>query len=548
MKKQCANASFGDIAKLCMTVLRHNTLYHIVNLIIWMFLSVLPLITGFIIKDLFASLNLAGMKEYFSNFVLLICVLLCNVYFTYQGGLFDTKSRFYIGKILRVNLFQYFTGISTKFSNSALLNMFNTDIEVIEEFISFTMDFFNKLVYFIFAFYILSSISFPMTVYVFAPLLAASLIIYICGEKIKKHYFQAKSEDIGTINLISSIIKWHSPIQYYAPEQGILKFLGTFLKNRKKENLKKEMVFDGIQRFTGFFNHMSFVIIMLSSLYLLDTQNRIGDFTLFIEYISYSAAYLLIFQEIFIKYKSIQKFLGSLEGQMEKKSNKLFEIIRDKDLYSYMKLMPPLVFKDFALDSTMKPINFTLETGEWLVITGKVGSGKTRFINCLLNNTPYRGGIYSDKVKISPGDIPCADYVPQTTLLFDDTLTNNITCYDAFDVEKFSECLKTCCMEEDVFADLIANQKLIGKNGKSLSEGQRQRLSVARALYADNSLLIMDHCLSNIDLETRQSMIDHLVRQKMTVIIVEENLDLLRGKVKCKNLKIDQTGMEIRQV
>lgn len=540
MKKQCFNVSFRDIAKLCVSVLRHNTIYHIMNLVIWLFLSILPLLIGFIIKNLFNSLNLAGMKEYFSNLALLIVLLLCNVYFTYQGGLFDTKSRFYIGKLLRVNLFEYFTSISTEFSNAALLNMFNTDVEVIEEFISFTMDFFNKLVYFIFAFYILSSISFLMTIYVFTPLLIASFTIYICGEKIKNHYFWAKSEDIGTINVISSIIKWHSFIQYYDPEGGVLKFLKSALKNRKKKNFKKEMVFSGIEGFTEFFNNISTVIIMVSSLYLLNTQDKLGNFSLFIEYISYSAAYLLIFQEIFIKYKTIQKFLDNLMKQTRENSNNLFRILENKNCYSYIKLMPPLVFEDFALESTMKPIKFTLDQGEWLVITGKAGSGKTKFLNCLLNNTSYIGNIYSGKVKISEGDIPYANYVPQTTLLFDDTLINNIICYDVFNVERFRECLKMCHMEGRIFKDLIVSHKLIGKNGKSLSEGQRQRLAIARALYADNNILIMDHCLSNIDWETREEIIDNLVRKKMTVIIVEEDLELLQGKIEFKNLKIDE--------
>ena len=128
MKKLNNKITFSNIMGVCISILKHNYIYHILNLIIWLFLSVLPIISGYIIKNLFDSLNFTGYKSYYSNLILLSLLLLANIFFTYQGGIYDAKSRFYIGKFLRSNLFNYFTSVLTTFNNSSLLNMFNTDI------------------------------------------------------------------------------------------------------------------------------------------------------------------------------------------------------------------------------------------------------------------------------------------------------------------------------------------------------------------------------------------------------------------------------------
>lgn len=117
-------------------------------------------------------------------------------------------------------------------------------------------------------------------------------------------------------------------------------------------------------------------------------------------------------------------------------------------------------------------------------------------------------------------------------------LQNNITYYGEFDLYRFNECLKIACVNDDVFKTLISNNTRLGKNGKILSEGQRQRVTIARALYANKGLIIMDNCLANIDLKTKEKIINNLIKQNLTIIIVDENLDLIEGKVNFKHLNI----------
>ena len=121
MKKLNNKITFSNIMGVCISILKHNYIYHILNLIIWLFLSVLPIISGYIIKNLFDSLNFTGYKSYYSNLILLSLLLLANIFFTYQGGIYDAKSRFYIGKFLRSNLFNYFTSVLTTFIQILIL-------------------------------------------------------------------------------------------------------------------------------------------------------------------------------------------------------------------------------------------------------------------------------------------------------------------------------------------------------------------------------------------------------------------------------------------
>ena len=284
---------------------------------------------------------------------------------------------------------------------------------------------------------------------------------------------------------------------------------------------------------------------MISSIYFIPLQNGVGDFMLFIEYISYSATYLLIFQDIFIKYKSIEKFLENLKKQTDLKSNNLFNVIKGNIIYNYKKLELPLRFTSFALHSSMKPINFEINKGDIFIITGKIGVGKTQFINCILNNVTYYGNISTNSQVLSKDEIPCVNYVPQNSILFDDTLINNIICYDKYDEKRFNDCLEICQLKEKVFNDLILNKSKIGKNGKKLSEGQRQRVTLARALYANNNIFILDNCFANIDISTKNAIINKLIERKYTIIITEDNIEYYKGKIKFKNLIISNNSMEV---
>lgn len=481
MKKN-EKINFKDIFEICRLILKNNISIHAVNLLLWLLLSLFPLVFALLLRNLFSSLENFSSANYIKNIIIYTVIIIFNIFLTYKAGVFDTRSRFNIGKLLRVNLFSYFVN-------------YDVNIDTIEEFISFSMDFINKIIFFLISFIILIKINYKLTIFVFTPLLLVSFLIYSCGEKIKKYYNFAKKEDLETVYFTSSIIKANNIIKYFFNNKIIKNFEDSLII-RSKKNILKNFFFEVIEKVAELFNNISYVILAFASYLLLNSSDSISNFTLFIEYISYGTVYLIVFQEVFINLKSIQKFLENLSENLAISKEEVIELIRNR-VKNKRKIL------EIPFNNSELGIN--LDRNEILIIEDDsiIKELKSKIL---------------DENKIA--------YVPKTINLFDDTIQNNITLFAPRDEELLKKVMEISCIDMKEFEELIKKEKNIGRNGKKLSEGQRQRVAIARALYSRNEILLLDNCFSNIDYVTSLKIIEGLNKHKYTMIVLTTDTDL----------------------
>ena len=494
MKKN-EKINFKDIFEICRLILKNNISIHAVNLLLWLLLSLFPLVFALLLRNLFSSLENFSSANYIKNIIIYTVIIIFNIFLTYKAGVFDTRSRFNIGKLLRVNLFSYFVNYDVNIDTSHILNSFNEDIDTIEEFISFSMDFINKIIFFLISFIILIKINYKLTIFVFTPLLLVSFLIYSCGEKIKKYYNFAKKEDLETVYFTSSIIKGNNIIKYFFNNKIIKNFEDSLII-RSKKNILKNFFFEVIEKVAELFNNISYVILAFASYLLLNSSDSISNFTLFIEYISYGTVYLIVFQEVFINLKSIQKFLENLSENLAISKEEVIELIRNR-VKNKRKIL------EIPFNNSELGIN--LDRNEILIIEDDsiIKELKSKIL---------------DENKIA--------YVPKTINLFDDSIQNNITLFAPRDEELLKKVMEISCIDMKEFEELIKKEKNIGRNGKKLSEGQRQRVAIARALYSRNEILLLDNCFSNIDYVTSLKIIEGLNKYKYTMIVLTTDTDL----------------------
>ena len=502
MKKN-EKINFKDIFEICRLILKNNISIHAVNLLVWLLLSLFPLVFALLLRNLFSSLENFSSANYIKNIIIYAVIIIFNIFLTYKAGVFDTRSRFNIGKLLRVNLFSYFVNYDVNIDTSHILNSFNEDIDTIEEFISFSMDFINKIIFFFISFIILMKINYKLTIFVFTPLLLVSFLIYSCGEKIKKYYNFAKKEDLETVYFTSSIIKGNNIIKYFFNNKIIKNFEDSLII-RSKKNILKNFFFEVIEKVAELFNNVSYVILAFASYLLLNSSDSISNFTLFIEYISYGTVYLIVFQEVFINLKSIQKFLENLSENLAISKEEVIELIRNRVKNKRKILETPFNNSELVIN---------LDRNEILIIEDEsiIKELKSKML---------------DENKIA--------YVPKTINLFDDTIQNNITLFAPRDEELLKKVMEISCIDMKEFKELIKKEKNIGRNGKKLSEGQRQRVAIARALYSRNEILLLDNCFSNIDYVTSLKIIEGLNKHKYTMIVLATDADLFK-EVKLRN-------------
>ncbi len=178
-----------------------------------------------------------------------------------------------------------------------------------------------------------------------------------------------------------------------------------------------------------------------------------------------------------------------------------------------------------ALDS----INLDIAAGSVVGIIGQSGSGKTTLVNIMTGLLePASGQILADDVDVT-GSISelqkFTGFVPQTIFLLDDTLKRNI----AFGIpdeqindKKIEQVIKAAQLETAVNNLPDGIDTMVGERGVKLSGGQRQRIGIARALYNDPAILILDEGTSALDTETENYIMESvaLLKGKLTIVLI----------------------------
>ena len=175
---------------------------------------------------------------------------------------------------------------------------------------------------------------------------------------------------------------------------------------------------------------------------------------------------------------------------------------------------------NFIYDDTgiqaLKDVSFKLPSGKTLAVMGPTGSGKTTLLQ-LLSKTylPHSG-------KVSLGNSALQDYsqhdireimgvVPQQPFLFSDTIAHNIRFGkpDATE-EEIEKAAKQASVHANIVGFKAGYETMLGERGITLSGGQKQRVSIARALIKNPKILLLDDCLSAVDTETEEAILNEL--------------------------------------
>ena len=181
----------------------------------------------------------------------------------------------------------------------------------------------------------------------------------------------------------------------------------------------------------------------------------------------------------------------------------------------------------------IKNFSFQIIKGDKIGLIGKSGSGKSTFLNLIIGFLkPANGTILVDNNRLDNTTIDSwlnfIGYVPQDVLLKNDTIVNNICFNDVNpNLKKIRDILKQVGLESFIKDDLYVNMS-VGQNGKKISGGQRQRIGIARALYKDSEILILDEATSSLDSKTETSILESLNKlTSKTILFSTHNKSLL---------------------
>ncbi len=201
----------------------------------------------------------------------------------------------------------------------------------------------------------------------------------------------------------------------------------------------------------------------------------------------------------------------------------------------FLKAEQAVVIPPGAKTAVIRGINFTIEAGAFVALIGASASGKSSLARAMLGVWPTANGV----IRLDGADVAqydrntmgdCIGYLPQDIELFDGTIAENIARFGQLDSEKVVAAAKMAGVHDMILHLPHGYDTEIGGTGGLLSAGQRQRVGLARALYGDPVLVILDEPNSNLDDVGEQALARALAQLKQrgaTVIVITHRVGVL---------------------
>lgn len=228
-----------------------------------------------------------------------------------------------------------------------------------------------------------------------------------------------------------------------------------------------------------------------------------------------------------ISIKSVEMEMKRIDKMIAKKNTNSKE--REKFKLDNQISIKNLSFK-YGDNEVLKGISLDFEKGKKYAVVGESGSGKSTLANILLRRLDYENG----SVKFDDTELKCIDeddfysnisLVSQNVFLFNDTLKNNVCLYNDYSQSDFERSIEKSKLNS-VIEDLEEKENtVLGEYGTSLSGGEKQRVSISRALIKNSSFVIMDEATSSLDIKTARAIENTLLSLNQTVLVITHRID-----------------------
>jgi len=369
----------------------------------------------------------------------------------------------------------------------------------------------------------------------------ASIAAKTLGKRISKVTTEAQQKSGFLTTYLVELFKNHKLIKIFQKESFEKNRADEYLTQLKDKNQKIQTVYVRMspimETLTGI---MIAILIFYSGILISRGELDINNF------FSFLAAMMLAYQPV----RSLST-LNMVLNQGLSAASRIMPIIDQKNMINDssdakdIKVKnSEIEFKDlnFSYESegeqTLNSINLEFKGGKMTSLVGHSGSGKSTIMNLIPRfYDPQSGDITIDKQSIYKTTINSLrkeiSMVSQETTLFDDTIKNNIkyakedaTAEEVLNVSKLSFC--------DEFINKLPDkyETIIGENGVRLSGGEKQRLSIARAMLKKSSIILLDEATSSLDSETEskiQEALKVLTKDKTTIVIAHRLSTILNS-------------------
>ncbi|WP_323788613.1 ABC transporter ATP-binding protein [Psychroserpens sp.] len=441
----------------------------------------------------------------------------------------------YIEYDLKNEVYQQYQRLSLNFYKSNrtgdLMNRISEDVTKVRMYtgpaIMYT---FNMITLFIVALIYMLSVAPKLTLYTMLPLPFLSFIIYKLSKIINKRSTIVQEYLSNLSTYTQESFSGISIIKAYGIENENNLVFNTLSEESKQKQIDltkvQALFFPSMILLIGISN---ILVAYIGGMQYINGEIKdigtIAEFLIYVNMLTWPVATVgwvtNLVQQAEASQKRINEFL-KLEPEIKNTVTEYTKIEGNIDFNEVTFIYPDTNIK--ALDH----ISFSIKRGETLAILGKTGSGKSTILDLIGRLYDVQeGSITIDGKIINEVNLnnlrDSIGYVPQDAFLFSDTIENNIMFgkEDATESEVI-EAAKNAYVHKNIKKFTNGYKTKLGERGITLSGGQKQRISIARALIKSPEIMLFDDCLSAVDTETEEKILNNLRKEsqgKTTIIV-----------------------------
>lgn len=436
---------------------------------------------------------------------------------------------------LKNEVFEQYENLSLNFykrnRTGDLMNRISEDIGKVRMYfgpaIMYTM---NMLVLFVIAIANMARIDTKLTLYTLLPLPVLSVSIYFLSKVINERSNVVQQYLSKLTTFAQETFSGINVVKAYSIEGFTTRSFSDLAVASKDKNI-------ALYKAQALFFPLMLLLIGISNLLVIyvggmqyiqgeiDNIGIIAEFIIYVNMLTWPVAVVgwvtSIVQQAEVSQRRINEFLEE-KPDIQNKQDKRTPV-RGKIEFRNVSF----TYEDTDIQA-LKDVSFTIEQGRTLAILGKTGSGKSTIAALIPRMYDVgQGEIRIDERPIEELNLQdlreSIGFVPQDAFLFSDSIRNNIRIgKESADEEEIRQAAESAYILHNIENFQNGFDTLVGERGVTLSGGQKQRVSIARALIADPEILIFDDCLSAVDTETEEIILNNLdkaTKGKTTIII-----------------------------
>lgn len=299
------------------------------------------------------------------------------------------------------------------------------------------------------------------------------------------------------------------------------------VEDTKYDSAKMEAIVNSLSEFFGFM--VFFAPLGLGTYLVLKGRFTVGGMLTSVQLMNYIVNPILNYSNIVNKVKGIKPINEKIEKIVE--GDEIFDEGLRKNSFERSIQFKNLSFSYNEDRQILENINLNINKGDKVAIVGKSGSGKSTLLKLLLRYyEDYSGKILIDnmengELKIS-STYDLLSIIQQNVFMFDDSIKANIALYGDYTDDEIDNAIVQSGLLDLIKTLPNGSESSVGENGCNLSGGEKQRISIARALIKNTPILLLDEATANLDLETSYEIESSILDiEQLTSIVITHKLN-----------------------